>query len=624
MKKGETLDNRYRIIEKLGEGGMGEVYKAYDQELGKNVAIKLLKPEALSDDKATDQFKKEVRLSQELRHDNITATFDFKRSEEFPYLVMEYVEGQILTNYIYKQPNHQLDEGTFLKLASQILDGVEHAHEKGIIHRDLKSSNIMISDNGQVKIMDFGIAASLRETYSRSTGRPITISIHFASPEQINGEPPSESMDIYSLGCVFYEMLAGDAPFTQGDILHQQLTKKPKPIENISPYLNSVILKCLEKRKEDRFKIIEELKLALVGKDVGVTVKIPEVKKKKPRPDREKRRIPLFLKSAIAVLIIALGILGYMFVDFILKKESEMKEKPQIVLNKSIPVLKGKLNIESNPSEATVFINGNPKGWTPLTLPLEFGAYQLRIEKSDYKEINDQVTINSNKNINKIYNLSLILGILIVKSDPSGASVYLDEVERGNTPLTLAHKPGTYDLRIVKSNFEEVREQVTITADKNIHKNYILQPYQGTLKIIFPGEAEIYVDGKRYNSKNIRLNIGKHTLKINSSDVWGGESIVRNINIERKKIKNIVYNVGELFIACNPYAKIYIDNIFLKETSGISIKKILEGSYKIRIEKLGYPSFEGRFNVIKNITNRLVITFNCTLNKWEIKIIQED
>jgi len=290
MQKNDILDNRYRIIEKLGEGGMGVVYKAYDQELGKEVAIKLLKPEALSDDKATDQFKKEVRLSQELRHDNITATYDFKRSEEFPYLVMEYVEGQILTNYIYKQPNHQLDEGTFLKIASQILDGVEHAHKKGIIHRDLKSSNIMITDNGQVKIMDFGIAASLRETYSRSTGRPITISIHFASPEQINGEPPSVSMDIYSLGCVFYEMLTGDPPFTQGDILHQQLTKQPEPIQDALEHLNSVIFKCLEKRKEDRFKSIEELKKVLGKHQIikhdekpKITIKLKNITKKKKR-----------------------------------------------------------------------------------------------------------------------------------------------------------------------------------------------------------------------------------------------------------------------------------------------------------------------------------------------------
>jgi len=310
MQNGKILDNRYRIIEKLGEGGMGAVYKAYDKEWEKEIAIKTLLPQTFSDKKSTDQFKREFKLSQQLRHDNITAAYDFKRSTETPYIVMEYVRGEKLTDYIYSQPQKRLDEKSFLELANQILDGVEYAHKKGVIHRDLKSGNIMITDEGEVKIMDFGIAVSLRETYSKSTGSPITITIYFASPEQINGEPPSVSMDIYSLGCVFYEMLNGDPPFTQGDILHQQLTKQPEPIQDVSEHLNSVILKCLEKKKEDRFQSVEEIQTALAGRDAEITVKIPKARKKRTGP-AEKRIVParsLFLILLAVLLVMSVGL----------------------------------------------------------------------------------------------------------------------------------------------------------------------------------------------------------------------------------------------------------------------------------------------------------------------------
>jgi len=338
MKKDEVLDKdkRYKIMEKLGKGGMGEVYRAYDQDLKKDVAIKTLLPESFSDERAADQFRKEVNLTQDFRHENIAATYDLRLIEETPFIVMEYVDGQILTNYIYRQPNNRLDESAFLELANQILNGVGHAHKKGVIHRDLKSGNIMVTGEGEVKILDFGIAANMKETYSKSTGSPITISIHYASPEQINGEEPSLSMDIYSLGCVFYEMLDGEPPFRQGDILHQQLTKPPEPIKHVSKHLNSVIFKSLEKRKEDRFKDVAELKLALQGKDIYITRKIPEARKKSPKPVPGKRRIPWFVKSIAVILFFILVVLGYLLVKFILDKNFSFKNNEVNIQKKTI------------------------------------------------------------------------------------------------------------------------------------------------------------------------------------------------------------------------------------------------------------------------------------------------
>jgi serine/threonine protein kinase len=276
MRIGEIIDGRYRIERLLGEGGMGSVYLAHDISLGKKVAIKTLLPKMLADLRSIQQLRKEVRISQELRHENICATYDLHESLSQPYMVMEYVDGDTLTNFIFRQPGHRCNEATFRCLAEQILAAIECAHRAGVVHRDLKSGNIMVTSSGSVRVMDFGIAASLKEVSSRTTGAPISLSIHYASPEQINGDPPAATMDIYSLGCVFYEMLSGEPPFRLGDVMHQQLTRKPNPIPGIAPALNSFLMACLVKDWRHRIQSIPEMRASLAGdRTVKITKTTP-------------------------------------------------------------------------------------------------------------------------------------------------------------------------------------------------------------------------------------------------------------------------------------------------------------------------------------------------------------
>jgi predicted Ser/Thr protein kinase len=265
MNPGTTIEGRFLLERPLGEGGMGVVWLAHDLTLDKPVAIKTLLPKMVTDHRAVEQLKKEVRISQELRHPHICATYDFHDRGDHPFLVMEYVDGETLSNYTFKHSDNRIGEVEFRRIAVQILDAVGHAHSKGIVHRDLKSGNIMITSDGEVRVMDFGIAASLKETYSRTTGAPVSLSIHFASPEQINGAPPSASMDVYSLGCVFYEMLSGEPPFKHGDILHQQLTRLPDAIQGASADLNRIVLACLAKDPKKRLASCGEVVALLSG-----------------------------------------------------------------------------------------------------------------------------------------------------------------------------------------------------------------------------------------------------------------------------------------------------------------------------------------------------------------------
>lgn len=281
MQVGDTIEGRYRIEKTLGAGGMGQVYLAADHMLEKRVAIKTLLPAVLADRRAAEQLKQEVRISQELRHPNICATYDLHPDPKWPFIVMEYVEGETLNNFVYRQPGHRCGEPQFLRLAHQVLDAVAHAHQAGVVHRDLKSQNIMVTREGAIRVMDFGIAANLKETQARTTGLPVSLSIHYASPEQINGGKPEPSMDLYSLGCIFYEMLSGNPPFIQGDILHQQLTRTPDALPGVSPALNDVILACLHKNPEQRPRSVASIQERFpVDRTVRIHPRPPE-----PRPE---------------------------------------------------------------------------------------------------------------------------------------------------------------------------------------------------------------------------------------------------------------------------------------------------------------------------------------------------
>jgi serine/threonine-protein kinase len=262
---GEVLDRRFELLEVLGEGGMGQVFKARDRELDRPVALKVLLPQMAADPLATSDMKREVRLAQRLSHPCIVAVYDYRLHERTPFIVMEFVAGELLLHHIYAQPGHRLAEPAFRRLAEPIMAAVEYAHQQGVIHRDLKPENIMVTPAGSVKLMDFGIAAAAQVNYTRVTGRTSSLSVAYASPEQINGENPTPSMDIYSLGCVFYAMLAGHPPFYQGEILYQQLTRDPPPIPDVSPALSSVVLNCLVKDPRHRLQSVADVRVGLVS-----------------------------------------------------------------------------------------------------------------------------------------------------------------------------------------------------------------------------------------------------------------------------------------------------------------------------------------------------------------------
>ena len=268
MKIGQIIKERYKVIELLGEGGMAFVYKAKDMQLERMVAIKTLKPNYVEQTTFVERFKREAQTAANLNHPNIVQIFDWGIEEE-PYFVMEYIEGNTLTSIISNKKTISLSDVLFI--GAQVANGLEAAHTQGLVHRDIKPGNIMITPGGKVKVTDFGIVSIQDEESDITKTGSILGTASYISPEQAQGKAVSVGSDLYSLGTVLYELLTGNPPFVAESPIAtatKHLTEKPdKPSKyrkDLPKGIENAILKLLHKTPKDRFKSAEDLRAVLL------------------------------------------------------------------------------------------------------------------------------------------------------------------------------------------------------------------------------------------------------------------------------------------------------------------------------------------------------------------------
>jgi serine/threonine protein kinase/tetratricopeptide (TPR) repeat protein len=317
LKRGRVFGGRYEVIEELGEGGMGIVYKVFDRKVEEKVALKVLAPEIAGDEKTIERFRNELKLARNISHRNVCRMYDLSEEEKTPFITMEFVPGENLKSLIKRIG--QLSKFKTLSIAKQVCGGLAEAHRLGVVHRDLKPQNIMVDSEGNARIMDFGIARSIRTKSITETGMIIGTP-EYMSPEQVEGVGVDQRSDLYSLGVILFEMLTGRVPF-QGEtplsvILKHKTEPPPDPRkfdEQIPVAISSLILKCLEKDKNKRYESADALlaDLVQIEKDL-TTVKTVKIKGKKGRRGRSKDR-KIALAGALAFLVMALVVTGLFF-----------------------------------------------------------------------------------------------------------------------------------------------------------------------------------------------------------------------------------------------------------------------------------------------------------------------
>jgi serine/threonine-protein kinase len=307
---GKTFADRYQIIEELGRGGMGLVYRARDTKLKRTVALKFLPPELTHIQEVKERFMREAQAAAGLDHPHICTVYEFDEAEEKTFISMAYIEGQSLKKKIESGP---LDLDEALRMATQVAEGLQEAHKKGVVHRDIKSANIMVTEQGQAKIMDFGLARVRGGTLVTKEGMTMG-TIAYMSPEQARGEEVDHRTDIWSFGVVLYEMLSGQLPFqAEHDqaVVYSILNEPPKPVtdlrSNIPMALEQVVGKALEKNPDERYQHMEELLDDLKSIAEGIE---PEGIRERLRKAKLLRRKKAILYAGIAGILIITAIIA--------------------------------------------------------------------------------------------------------------------------------------------------------------------------------------------------------------------------------------------------------------------------------------------------------------------------
>jgi serine/threonine protein kinase/Flp pilus assembly protein TadD len=313
--RGTTFAERYDFIEELGTGGMGSVYKVFDKKIKEEVALKILKPEIV-DEKTIERFSSELKLARKIRHENVCQMYDINEEEGTHYITMEYVPGEDLKSFIRRVG--QLPVGKTISIAKQVCKGLSEAHGLGVVHRDLKPQNIMIDKEGNARIMDFGIARSIKGKGITGAGMMIGTP-EYMSPEQVEGKEVDQRSDIYSLGVNLFEMVTGqvpfegDTPFTIGVKHKSENPKDPKELNTQIPEdLSRVILRCMEKDKENRYQSSGEVCSELEKIEKGIPTTERVVPERKPITSKEitvtfglrKILIPALIVVVIAILAV--------------------------------------------------------------------------------------------------------------------------------------------------------------------------------------------------------------------------------------------------------------------------------------------------------------------------------
>ena len=366
---------RYQIEKEIGKGSMGVVYRAYDPEINRTVALKVLRPDRITSEAFVQRFLKEAQAIGRLSHPSMVTVYDAGRDHDTIFIAMEFLEGRSLKDVMGEQ---QLSPRLIRHLAVQVAEALDYAHSRGIVHRDIKPSNIMINSENQVKITDFGIAhvddptAPAQTVAGEILGTP-----EYMSPEQVMGKPVDGRSDLYSLGVILYEMVTGRRPFKRANMaatfraILQDLPEPPETENGGDPALADLIMKSIRKNPADRYRS---------GKEMADPLKAGLQRR---RSDNDTAAASQARTSRQRwLLFAALAVMGVAIALIMMARFAGQEAAPQAILS-----------VDSDPSGAQVFLDADFKGKTPLQLRLGLGKYEVRVSRADYYDWQAQLQL---------------------------------------------------------------------------------------------------------------------------------------------------------------------------------------------------------------------------------------
>ncbi len=437
MLNGKTLGGRYELLDVVGEGGMSVVYRARDNILDRIVAVKILKDEFAKDQGFVEKFRTEALSVARISHPNIVNIFDVGVQDGTYYIVMEYVDGHTLKQLIRQSAPLPVEKA--IDIAIMICDGVHHAHEKGIIHRDIKPHNVLITEQGMVKVADFGIAQAV-SAGTITYGNNIVGSVHYFSPEQAKGEPINRTTDIYSIGCIMYEMVTGKVPFNADSpitIALRHINEDSPSARALNPDvpvgLENLIHKAMAKQPGQRFQTAQEMRNTLLKIQQGNGGALTG---KKEDAVKSKKKMKPLGKGIIAIAIFGLlsGILwmmaGNLFgpeiaVPKIVGMDIKQADAELSKLGLVLKVIGRENNDQADPD---TIISQDPdtgrkvKKGREIEVIISQGVAQVKVPNISGVTINDATTRLSNKGLNlgtiePVYDEKYADGI-VISQDP--------------------------------------------------------------------------------------------------------------------------------------------------------------------------------------------------------------